>query len=257
MQRSSKRNKIINTQYYKYTQARYRTCGELFEAHGAETPVEFHRKVHDRTDCGASVAFIDGEGTEVSGDALSAKQNTIAYADRHWLGVRFHAIVEGSDAEFSSDALMFPFTDEAMVKVWDRLEVQVDACIAEMSEENEHTPGAWFLREGDPTIILAPDDAYAPWLVAKVDKDCGGSLHASRSNARRIVECVNACEGIKNPGETIPAVAEALRGVLLIVEALHPNGVFPEGGSIMTIIERAKDTLAKLENKNAINHSTN
>lgn len=96
----------------------------------------------------------------------------------------------------------------------------------------KHTPGPWNLHKyynGDPLAVDGGDDAesFVSWTycVAKgelVLADVVGYSHGRSSgrgfgradkrseveaNARRIVECVNACEGIADPS----AVPELLR----------------------------------------------
>ena len=113
-----------------------------------------------------------------------------------------------------------------------------------MSDEtsNEHFQGLLSVSPIDPLHIIAEDDHEIPWSVARISVDLGGSgledSSQSIPTAKRMVKCYNEFDGLCN----------ALRSTLLILDALHPDGTFHAGGSILTIIERAKDTLQKAEN---------
>ena len=53
------------------------------------------------------------------------------------------------------------------------------------------------------------------------------SIEEDRANAARIVECVNACTGIENPGEAIRDAREALCLALEVIEATG-SGSYPD-----------------------------
>ena len=72
----------------------------------------------------------------------------------------------------------------------------------------EHTLGPWSIEQAhfDPWVV-APDGRYVIATVAT-----GGDMSKEgHANARRIVACVNACEGI-NP-EAVAELVEALEGL--------------------------------------------
>lgn len=110
----------------KHTTAVYQTPAQLFAAHDAKTPSAFAQEAYDRTPCGVSTTFIHANGGEVCGADLTPEQDTSEWATRYCVGVKFGAIVEGSDAEFDTSPLMFPFTDKELAEAWDYLEEQTD-----------------------------------------------------------------------------------------------------------------------------------
>jgi hypothetical protein len=64
----------------------------------------------------------------------------------------------------------------------------------------------------------------------------------SEANAKRIVQCVNACKGIENPGETIRELGEACKKSLEVLENHH------EDCSGLRVAKNVlKDALSKLE----------
>lgn len=72
----------------------------------------------------------------------------------------------------------------------------------------KHTPGPWRLcratgEQGEPLVILPPDGNR------RIAQLCGRS---DAANGRRVVACVNACQGI-NP-EAVPELLAALRRLL-------------------------------------------
>ena len=67
----------------------------------------------------------------------------------------------------------------------------------------KHTPGPWRIGDAGHTVFGPPNGEPAPKIIA-------GGL--TRANARRIVACVNACEGI-NP-EAVPDLLQACKAAL-------------------------------------------
>lgn len=70
-----------------------------------------------------------------------------------------------------------------------------------------HTPGPWRWLP-NMTRLVSDDGAgvLSPWWDSETEED---GVAISDSDARRIVACVNACEGL-NP-EAIPGAVEVLR----------------------------------------------
>lgn len=106
----------------------------------------------------------------------------------------------------------------------------------------KHRTGKWFVKkEQNGTVwIKAPDGEYAAWNIAEVSRDAfyeGKEPANTMANAKRIVACVNACEGIDteileslplgfkehaNENEQLKAInaqmLEALKGVVRIAD---------------------------------------
>lgn len=84
----------------------------------------------------------------------------------------------------------------------------------------EHTPEPWkndgwdnFGEDLEPVIVL---EASSRTIIAMVytDKNTWEGASADKeciANAQRIVDCVNACEGIANPEAAVEAMVKALR----------------------------------------------
>ncbi len=73
---------------------------------------------------------------------------------------------------------------------------------------SKHTSGKWTLRyDGDKIMILGPikDDGWQT-VLAYLDKR---NTPQAEANAERIIDCVNACEGI-NP-KAVPETLEILK----------------------------------------------
>jgi hypothetical protein len=74
--------------------------------------------------------------------------------------------------------------------------------------ETKHTPEPWITKvyEENQTRILGPieEDGNRHWIG-----DIIGPL-SNKANAKRIVECVNAFEGIENPAEFISNLKKCL-----------------------------------------------
>ncbi len=95
---------------------------------------------------------------------------------------------------------------------------------------DKHTPESWTVIDDDPDKTTDPDDRYyADWIsirsvddkeVARVGYRCcrhgveltNGDTEHRAANARRIVACVTACEGI-HPA-AVPKLLEACRDLL-------------------------------------------
>jgi len=103
----------------------YETTCQLFAEHDSKTPTEYARQAYDRTDCGVWTSFITKGGTIPSAD-LAKHQDTPEWAARNIVGVLHGTIVEGTDAEFEADPLLFPFGDEDLADAWQYLEGLVD-----------------------------------------------------------------------------------------------------------------------------------
>ena len=96
---------------------------------------------------------------------------------------------------------------------------------------SNYTPGKW--RTGDMyhTVFATANDKPTPETIATIMK-------GNKANAQRIVDCVNACEGI-NP----EAVPEMLKLVKMLGTERNPN--------IYMAIDQAMKILGTLKrNKN-------
>lgn len=73
--------------------------------------------------------------------------------------------------------------------------------------EQKHTPGPWrILNEWSPETVGTEDGAT-------VANTCFGRSWQGKANAARIVECVNACEGLADPS-AVPDLLAACENLL-------------------------------------------
>ncbi len=112
----------------------YEFPSQLFAEHGAKTPSEYAQEAYDRTTCGVSTAFLLANGDSIMSSDLTPVQDTAAYASRHFVGVQHGTVVEGSDAKFTADPCLFPFSDEELAGAWQFLEERVDDEILERED---------------------------------------------------------------------------------------------------------------------------
>jgi hypothetical protein len=88
---------------------------DLLREFGCNRPSEYAHLVYKYNDCGPWTAFLilkNGELEAISSDNLNEYQDTTEWAVRHLIGIRHGTIVEGSDATFVADDLIFPFSEE-------------------------------------------------------------------------------------------------------------------------------------------------
>jgi hypothetical protein len=116
-------------------------------------------------------------------------------------------------------------------------------------EKAKHTPEPWRYdgipwKEGEN--IYGTFDIHAEnkkWIGDT--KPYGGEnftgIEEAEANAQRIVQCVNACKGIENPGETIVELAEACD---FLLSEITKNGIKPELVDKLTFIAQM---ISKLE----------
>ena len=84
------------------------------------------------------------------------------------------------------------------------------ALTAETENTGRHTPEPWEAKNGTDIVTTWNTVYGGPNLIARAA--LLGSTEYRDSNARRIVACVNACEGMTDPAKEIAALrACALR----------------------------------------------
>jgi hypothetical protein len=128
----------------------------------------------------------------------------------------------------------------------------------------QHTPEPWAIhvtRSGETSGIIQANDGLthvcdtfdAAWhnaIARGQTEPATRFLAQSQTNARRIITCVNACQGIANPGETIPALVAALKGAesaLFAALAVRCPGLDLEG-----VAKRHAATVAALAQLDSI-----
>lgn len=122
----------------------------------------------------------------------------------------------------------------------------------------DHTPTPWHVSpcpntHGANINIVGPGAFIIATIeydeqIQDVDEPDAESVvryPCDEENARRIVECVNACDAIENPGEAIPAMIKALQAARAWAnQYLELKGHGPAVESITRTIDAA---LAKVQ----------
>lgn len=106
--------------------------------------------------------------------------------------------------------------------------------------KTKHTPGPWYVqsvyRDGKLIDCWIDNDPREHGDFKIVTKDIRGQTDDElRANALRIVDCVNACEGIADVS-VIPLLIKALDHF----DLAQKNGVIPDFLNISSILARAK-----------------
>jgi hypothetical protein len=83
--------------------------------------------------------------------------------------------------------------------------------------EAKHTSGQWFVSTGTheklgQALAVSTKEGDEVDVICVVDQLPGSE--ESTANARRIVDCVNACEGIEDPKNVVPQLLRANERVL-------------------------------------------
>jgi hypothetical protein len=83
--------------------------------------------------------------------------------------------------------------------------------------EAKHTPGPWFVSMGTheklgQALAVSTKEGDEVDAICIVDQLPGSE--ESTANAHRIVDCVNACEGIEDPKNVVPQLLRANERVL-------------------------------------------
>jgi hypothetical protein len=90
------------------------TLQDLFALYDATDKEQLRRKIYRLTDCGASIQFRDND-----------------------IAVQITSIVEGSDAEVSSDWLIFPFSEADWQQAVEYVEGEADILYRETNDDDE------------------------------------------------------------------------------------------------------------------------
>lgn len=86
----------------------------------------------------------------------------------------------------------------------DQSEKRFKRSIAGIKWIGEHSPTPWSVGTNEVLCIYARPDRVSQGVVIDFDS------YDSIKDAKRIVECVNACEGIEEPDSTLTLVRETL-----------------------------------------------
>ena len=88
---------------------------------------------------------------------------------------------------------------------------------------SNHTPEPWYWHENDSYCeINSERDGQ---IVDSCASSCLGDIDLGRANARRIVACVNACEGMEDPAAEIAELKRQLDELLGLVKAVVYHSV--------------------------------
>jgi hypothetical protein len=110
------------------------TISSLFRNFGVETPSQYARAMYKNTECGVWTVFITPNDKIYAGD-LTKYQDTKEFAARYIVGIQHGTIVEGSEAEFQTGPLLFPFKMEELQAEIDTLQMWSNEAWYEANEE--------------------------------------------------------------------------------------------------------------------------
>lgn len=109
--------------------------------------------------------------------------------------------------------------------------------------EPKHTP--WHYKQ----LIGTTDRGWALFYTHSYGtKRVDDAGEFTEANASRIAQCVNACEGIENPGEAIAAARDAVYQANCILGGIVSVCVLDESVSngLILVLDRARSALAML-----------
>tara|TARA_R100000388_G_scaffold19146_1_gene14699 strand:- start:251 stop:658 length:408 start_codon:yes stop_codon:yes gene_type:complete len=103
---------------------------------GAKSLAELGKYFYDTTECGVSTEFVTmDESYQYTDDYYGIiRPLPNIWAGTKVVGIQFHTIVEGSDAEFSSDPITFPCEYSQIQECLDYLEGEATAAFEEDQE---------------------------------------------------------------------------------------------------------------------------
>jgi len=99
--------------------------------------------------------------------------------------------------------------------------------------KTKHTPGPWHIEEHNQKDrhnigIVSEDEKGNAWVICSMNRIKNPLWNESiteldRANAIRIRDCVNACEGMDDPGETVPEMLEVLKELIKALDNCPGN----------------------------------
>ena len=86
------------------------SVSRLADKFGCKNLEELGRHFYDETDCGVSTEYLTIKDSVFSFDDHYGVKRDLPniWAGNYVIGIKFHSIVEGSDAEFSAGPICFP-----------------------------------------------------------------------------------------------------------------------------------------------------
>lgn len=86
------------------------SVSRLADKFGCKNLEELGRHFYDETGCGVSTEYLTIKDSVFSTDDHYGVTRDLPniWAGNYVIGIKFHSIVEGSDAEFSADVVYFP-----------------------------------------------------------------------------------------------------------------------------------------------------
>ena len=123
----------------------YKNLRELCEHYGSVTPGHLGRAFYKGADCGPWTRFLAAFGTSTYYE--DAYDPGLKLFDE-CVGLQIGTIVEGSDAEFTADELLFPFTDDELGDAlqslndlasdsWDEANLKIQKTLSNRKEPTE------------------------------------------------------------------------------------------------------------------------
>ncbi len=110
----------------------------------------------------------------------------------------------------------------------------------------KHTQEPWLIGgTGREHQIFVNEDGAIVHIIQVLGKFTQPA--EDRANAARIVECVNACEGIEKPSAFVPAMRKELQDIRQSIGADENESTFDEVGRLLAIRNNLLAVLRKVE----------
>lgn len=104
------------------------SINKLAEINESQSLFDLGRYFYENTECGVSTEYLTKDDSVFySDDSYKVKRDLPnIWAANKVIGIRFHTIVEGFDAEFSADPIYFPCNEPEIQDALNYLEEMVD-----------------------------------------------------------------------------------------------------------------------------------
>jgi len=128
----------------------YDNITELMDAYGVHDPRSLGRQFYKETSFGVGTSYVKSTITrywDMDGSRRQHIRNAMTHYEEYdekafaanvehkVLGIKFHTIVEGSEAEFEADTIDFPMTSEDIQDAFDHLgDMVADTLLQELAE---------------------------------------------------------------------------------------------------------------------------
>lgn len=113
------------------------SISQLAEFKESESLADLGRTFYDQTECGVSTEYLTEDDSLFYSDNTHQVKRELPniWAGKKIIGIKFHTIVEGYDAEFSADSIFFPCDYSEIEDALDFLEEMVDSFLLDCEKD--------------------------------------------------------------------------------------------------------------------------